>query len=254
MTQLNWKQELDIEEMYNQIPELRFAMEATRGWAFCHPVSVKWPAMGTSAGPEFKYVLRKYYSPFHWESYLRQKKFGIMPWKSRKVGDREIPVVPMIGSGSIWQWFDIEEEVMEYCWFWANRPGEITPDPDMRFTVWYAPDFYGNYTSPAVTALRTWGMTKIVGISGSRAVFHGSHMPQFLVHKPPKGRPGDEKLEIAFGDDEELAMDREKHNRMLEKAEMSRNAVRSAVATSKALNQGRNPYQDIMHRSPVLNR
>jgi hypothetical protein len=84
---------------------------------------------------------------------------------------------------------------------------------------------------------------------------HGANMPYFLVHQPPKvtdkhyrcgrcsyhlkkGRPGDEKIPMSFGDDEELGMDRDATNRQLEKAQMSRNSLYSAIAECNANNRG----------------
>lgn len=254
MIQLNLSQEADIEEMYTQIPEMRFGMEATRGWAFCHPPEVKWPAMGTVAGPEFQYVLQKYYTVFRWECYVRgKKKFGIVPYKMRWIRDHWVPVVPMLGTGTIWQYFDVDNECMVYLWFWNQRPGETEADPEMRFYVPYPPDINGNFTSPAVSGLRGWKMAKIMSLSGTRAAFHGSHMPQFLIHSPPKGRPGDEKVEIAFGDAEELQLDRDRHNRTLEKGQMSRNALRAGLDQARAANTGAEASIRAAHISPVLN-
>jgi hypothetical protein len=51
------KQESDIEEMYACNPMLVAGMEATRGWAFCHPPKVTWPALDKVADKDFEYVL-----------------------------------------------------------------------------------------------------------------------------------------------------------------------------------------------------
>lgn len=246
---LNTAQELDIEEMDNNIPELRFGMEATRGWAFCHPPEIKWDKLDTVLD---EYIISEYIVPFRWEAYKRQKRYGIVPYKPRTVGEYIVPVIPMIGSGTIWQYYDIEDETMVYLWYPRDRPFEQGPDPDMRFHVWYPPTFDGNYTSPYACALRTWKMAKIVTSAGSRAVTQGSDLPQFLVHTPPKGRPGDEKFQIQFGDAEELAIDRDKHNRELEKQEVSRGALRAAVAHARGINAEANVFYDA-YRSPVLN-
>ncbi len=108
----------------------------------------------------------------------------------------------------------------------------------MRFKVWFPPDAEGNYTSPAVSILGAYKMWKLVSLAAGRIVHQASRMPYFMVHKPPKGKPGDEKLQINFGDEEEGDIERDRHNRALERAEMSRNAVMSAVDTSRAMNNG----------------
>lgn len=235
---LNENQEADIEEMYLSIPELRSGLEATRGWAFCHPPEVKWPLMGTVASREFTYILKEYYMEFRWKSHLARYKFGILAYYFEKIGEHWIPRIPKRGTGRIRQYWDSENRRMVYQWFWHDAPDKLLPDPMMRFKVWFEPDIDGNYTSPAVAALHTWKMAKIALLSGQRAVHHGSNMPYFLVHQPPKGRPGDEKLTINFGDAEELEMERDAFNRQLEKGYMSRNAVRSSVAEARAANRG----------------
>jgi hypothetical protein len=91
-------------------------------------------------------------------------------------------------------------------------------------------------------------------LTGERAMHHGANMPYFLVHNPPKGRPGDEKLSIPFGEVEELGMARDAHNRVLEQAQMSRNSLYSAIHESRANNRGFVSGNNALASSlPVLN-
>lgn len=234
---LNQQQERDIQQMYVEVPELFSGTEATRGWAFCHAPSVKWPKAGGKMTDELKFILERYYKPYRWECYIRgMKKYGILPWKTENVGGWNVPIVPPVGSGCIRQYFDPEAEKMVYKWYWFNRPNREY-DPEMRFKVWYAPDMEGNYTSPAVASLGSYKMAKLVEQSAGRVVYQSAHMPYFMVHRPPKGKPGDEKVPISFGDAEEGDMEVDRFNRQLQKGEMSRNALDSAIAMSKSMNR-----------------
>ena len=168
VTYLNRQQEYDIEEMFTAIPTLTSGLNATQGWAFCHPPEVEWDAMSEAEKREFEQMLEEFYVPFRWEAYVRGMiKYGILPWTTKRVGrNRVIPVCPKIGTGVIRQYYDFEEKEMIYQWMWIGRPGMIEPDETMRFQVWSAPDINGNYTSPAVACLRSWKMAKIAGRAG----------------------------------------------------------------------------------------
>ena len=73
---------------------------------------------------------------FRWQAYLRKKAFGICPYKTRQVGSWRVPVIPPLGKGQIKRFWDVEEEMWIYQWFWSNRPNMPGPDPDMRFKIW----------------------------------------------------------------------------------------------------------------------
>jgi hypothetical protein len=58
---LNRRQEKAIEKMFASVTSLVAGMEATKGWAFCHPPNVIWKSLGQQANDEFKYILQRYY-------------------------------------------------------------------------------------------------------------------------------------------------------------------------------------------------
>ena len=58
---LNRRQEKAIAKMFRSVTSLVAGMEATKGWAFCHPPNVIWKQMGQQANEEFKYILQRYY-------------------------------------------------------------------------------------------------------------------------------------------------------------------------------------------------
>ena len=116
------KQERDIEEMYSRMPFLHAGMQATKGWAFCHPPTIKWPALGKRGrddvlGP----YIKRYIVPFRWEFYTREKKFGITAWGERQVGKEWVPYCPPVGSGFIWRTWDKENRCYFYQWYWYNQ-------------------------------------------------------------------------------------------------------------------------------------
>jgi hypothetical protein len=253
-------QEDDIEDMFQNIPTLTAGLNATEGWAFCHEPDVKWPALNKKADEtHFKPKLVKYYKPLRWEFYKRMKKFGITAWgvrtvgkragargaggkgkagtKGSNVGEERVPYVPPVGTGRIRQHWDKEQSTMVYRWFWTHSI-DGKPDLDMRFIVWNPPDIYGNYTSPAAAALSTWKMNKISTLSASRAAYHGSHLPTFLVHNPPRFRAGEDQINLEFGDAEELGMQREAWARSGQRQRMSIADARQAVSDSRAINEG----------------
>jgi hypothetical protein len=116
------KQERDIEEMYSMLPSLHSGMAATQGWAFCHPPTIKWPALGKRGRDDVlgPYIAR-YIVPLRWEFYTRAKKFGITAWGQRKVGKEWVPYCPPVGSGFIWRTWDKEEHCYLYQWYWYNQ-------------------------------------------------------------------------------------------------------------------------------------
>lgn len=255
-TELNRKQQDDIELMKRNIPAWHSGQQATKGWAFCHPPEVEWPGVGTVNSEAFKELLVDHYMDFRWETNTRRIEYGIMPWTVKTLKDgRRIPVIPPIGTGTIKQYYDFEEKEWVYHWFWRDSPTPGEPDLDVYFKVWHKPDIYGNYTSPAASALRAWKLALEASLAGERAMYHGSRMPYFLVHAPPKGRPGDEKFKMNFADEEDLEMERDAHNRELEKGVMSRNAVRAAVAESIAQNRGGSSRQitESRFKTPIIN-
>jgi hypothetical protein len=156
------------------------------------------------------------------------------------VGSWRVPVIPPLGKGVIKRFWDVEEEMWVYQWYWLNRPNMPGPDPEMRFKIWYEPDEDGNFTSPAISALRWWKMVQIAQTAGERAVFQASHMPYFATHQTPKMRPGDEKVEVHFGDDEEYAWERQQTNMQLEKSFMNRQAARAVLNQTRSDNRRRN--------------
>lgn len=250
-TPLNVNQEMDTERMWVQIPELVAGNNATKGWAFCHPPILHWPrSKGGGKGgkgkgkreikldEEGEYIVENYYGPFRWECYIRgMKKYGIVCWKYKEIGDYRVPVVPPVGSGTIYQRYEPEEMKYHYRWMWKGKP-DLGFDLEMCFYVWYPPAENGDFTSPAMSILQDWKMAQHVSLTTQRITHQTSRLPVFMVHHPPKGRPGDKKIEVPFGDAEDLEYEREQHNRQLEKATMSQNANRAAVEHSRALNQG----------------
>jgi hypothetical protein len=122
---LNLEQEFDLDRMCVEIPELVFGTEATKGWAFCHPPIMRWPSIGTKLDDQGEYVMETYFTPFRWECYIRgMKKFGLICWKNKTVGDWEVPVVPPVRSGIIYQYFDSVAMVYHYRWQWKVRREE----------------------------------------------------------------------------------------------------------------------------------
>jgi hypothetical protein len=146
-------------------------------------------------------------------------------------------VVPPVGSGTIYQRYEPEEMKYHYRWMWKGKP-DLGFDLEMCFYVWYPPADNGDFTSPAMSILHDWKMAQHVSLTTQRITHQTSRLPVFMVHHPPKGRPGDKKIEVPFGDAEDLEYEREQHNRQLEKATMSQNANRAAVEHSRALNEG----------------
>jgi hypothetical protein len=67
-------------------------------------------------------------------------------------------------------------------------------DPDMRFYVWYPPTIDGTFTSPLMAVLDDWKMAKHASLTTQRITYQDSRQPVFMVHRPPKGKPGDEKV------------------------------------------------------------
>lgn len=117
--ELNQSQEIDIEEMYINVPEIAAGLEAVKGWAFCHSPIVKWPKLGTKPDKELQFILDRYYKEYRWQCYKRgMKQYGILPWKTKDVGGWNVPWVPPIGSGVIRQYFDASPgvETMVYKW------------------------------------------------------------------------------------------------------------------------------------------
>lgn len=179
-----------------------------------------------------------------------------------------MPYCPPAGTGFIWRTWDFDQHVYIYQWYWLNTP-KHDPDPNMRIKVtlgmvvaapcltsgagqvWYEPNVDGDYTSPAASALRQWGMAKIATRSASRAVFHGSHLPTFLVHQPPRYKSGEEKIEMEFADAEEMRMQRDAVGHGLEVQQITRSAAQSAVAEAQAMNRGLVP--GLLSTNPVLN-
>lgn len=255
---LNVQQERDLDEMFATVPELFNGMEATRGWAFCHPPTVKWKKLQSVMGPDFKFILERYYMKFRWESYLEWKKYGIVAYKYRDVGGWRVPFVIMRGHGTIKQYYDHDTEQMVYMYFKNSTP-DASFDPEVRFKVFYAPNAAGHYKSPAMSALRDYKMTKAVYRGAERTVHQTSRMPLFMVHTPPKIRPGDERVQVDFGDDEELDENRRKYNNELEKGYMARNALDDAIRQSDGANRGRRGMTNgasgpgFVNHSPLLN-
>ena len=181
------------------------------------------------------------------------KRFGITAWGLRYVGkDEWVPYCPPVGTGYIKQYWHRKSCTIKYEWYWLNTPDAQYPDTTMRFKVWYPPDMAGNYTSPAASALHIWKMAKIATLSASRAAYHGSHLPTFLVHNPPRYKPGEDHVEVEYGDDSELSMRRDAFYEQMHRQQVTRNEARGAVEQSRAINSG---YQgpspnDIQ---PVLN-
>lgn len=58
---LNRRQEKEIAKMFRSVTSLVAGMEATKGWAFCHPPNILWKQLGEQADKEFKFILKRYY-------------------------------------------------------------------------------------------------------------------------------------------------------------------------------------------------
>jgi len=121
----------------------------------------------------------------------------------------------------------------------------------MRIKIWHEPDIDGNYTSPAASALSMFALDKVITQAGSRAVFHASHLPTFLVSTPPPYKPGAEKFPIDFADAEEIAMQRDAWGRAIEHQHIERAAAENAVAMAYAANRGLQTLN--LSKDPVLN-
>lgn len=91
-----------------------------------------------------------------------------------------------------------------------------------------------------MSALRWFKMVQITQTAGERAVYQASHMPYFATHQAPKMRPGDEKVEVHFGDDEEYAWERAQTNKQIEKAYMHRQAAKATFSQARDENRKRN--------------
>jgi hypothetical protein len=249
--QIGLFQETDIEEMCAAMPMFHAGMEATRGWALCHEPEITWPDLGTrgNAAVLGPYV-RRYIVPLRWEFYKRMKKFGITAWGQRRVGKEWVPYCPPVGSGFIWRTWDRDEHCYTYQWYWYNQVDTL-PDTTMRIKVWYEPDINGNYTSPAASALSMYAMCKVIKLSGSRAAFHASHLPTFLVSNPPRYKPGEEKINIEWADAEELGMQQAGWARANMRQQMDRGAAEEAVNQAYAANHGLQTLN--ISKDPVLN-
>lgn len=104
---LNIEQESDIERMFTEIPELAIGNNATKGWAFCHPPTLAWEKDEFALDETGRYVVETYFSPFRWEAYIRGlRKFGIIPFKYKQIDEWQYPVMPPVGSGIIYQYYD----------------------------------------------------------------------------------------------------------------------------------------------------
>lgn len=238
---LNVRQEQDLQNLFVEVPELVAGNNATQGWGFCHPPALRWKnsKRGTKLDEADTYMFETYYMPFRWEAYIRgRKQFGLVCWKYKKIGEWNIPVIPPVGSGVIYHWFNPEDMTWHYRWMWKGQP-DMGFDLDMCFYIWYPPTVDGNFTSPAMSILNDWKMAKHISLTTQRITHQASRLPVFMVHRPPKGKPGDSKFDFPFGDAEEVEYERDQHNRQLEKGVMSRNANREAVEHSRALNEGR---------------
>ncbi len=246
---LNLQEVADITEMVRLNPTLHVGLEATRGWELCHAPKVTWPKLGTKAGKELQHILEEYYVGFRWECYRRIKMFGYVAYYYKTVRGWRYPVHPPLLAGYINIFFDYEKEETIYRFYWSNRPSNEHVKK-MRFEVWYEPTLDGLHTSPLMTAIRAWKRAKLTGTAGEHAVHHGSRIPYFLQYSPPKIKPGDEKVSVAFGDDEELELERDTFDRQLERQQMSRNALRAGVMQARMANQG---FSVDQHRTPVLN-
>lgn len=87
--------------------------------------------------------------------------------------------------------------------------------------------------------LNDWKISQQMSLTTLRIAHQASRLPVFMIHRPPKGAPGDKKFEFEFADNDDVESARNRHNRELEKGIMSQNANREAVEYSRALNEGR---------------
>ena len=265
---MNEAQIIDVVNMSVDSPALVGGLGATKGWAFCHPPSVVWE--NDSVGKDMEqdgrmaWILANDYNEIRWELYKRgEKLIGVVPWKPYPIEGgsggktRMVPRVPPIFSGTIKSYYDPAKGKHVYFWIWRNRPGyEMSHDPEMRFEVFHPPDEMGNLTSPAIAALRDWKMCKLAYESSQRIMHQASRMPVFIKHTPPKLAAGDERLQHGFADDEELDMQRERHNVSLEKNLMSRNAMDAAIEEARSMNMQRDGLGGARARfkhSPIIN-
>jgi hypothetical protein len=215
-------------------------LEATRGWAFCHPFEVSWPGFGKETSDEMKDIINLFYVDVRFELYKQLKCFGIAPikFKRKKVNGHRIPFIPAVGSGFITTYLDEKDDYQQkYRWYWTNQR-DREPDKSVFFIVWYPPTVDGHYTSPAVGALRAWKMAKASAEAADRVAYQNSRQPIFVKYSPPKLRPGDDRhVTVTFGEEEELEMQRDMFNAQLEQHYMSRNALNHALSQARGGNQ-----------------
>lgn len=161
--------------------------------------------------------METYYAPFRWESYIRgMRKFGIIPFKYKEVGKWQVPVMPPVGSGVIYQYYVKEDMRYHYRWQWKDQT-DTGFDPDMCFYIWYPPTSNGSFTSPAMAILNDWKLAQQVSLTAMRIAHQASRLPVFMVHRPPKGGIGDKKMEFEYADNDDVESSRNRHNRELEK-------------------------------------